>query len=171
MGLVKIVDNFLPESDFNSMMEFFTQIKSGNRATYYVSQIMDPDSFTGQYDNLRFANTLFAGTPSHGDYNQVVPLLNKIAPRAIMRIKVNFDFRTPTPDPSGMHIDISGVNTDGITTGIFYLNTNNGKTKFKDGTIVDSVANRFVSFPGSMEHEGISCTDTPFRCVINLNYF
>ena len=57
------------------------------------------------------------------------------------------------------------------TTSILYVNTNNGYTKFEDGTIVESVANRLVSFPSNMKHTGTSCTDEKTRVVINFNYF
>ena len=58
-----------------------------------------------------------------------------------------------------------------ITTSIFYVNTNNGYTKFEDGTKVESVANRLVSFPANKKHTGTSCTDEKTRVVINFNYF
>ena len=50
------------------------------------------------------------------------------------------------------------------------INTNNGKTFFKDGFEVDSVENRMVIFDGNMIHAGSSTTDTKTRCVINLNF-
>ena len=58
-----------------------------------------------------------------------------------------------------------------MKVGIFYLNTNNGYTEFEDGSKVESVANRFVSFTGDLIHRGVSQTDTKARVVINLNYF
>ena len=57
------------------------------------------------------------------------------------------------------------------TTSIFYINTNNGYTKFKDGTKVESIANRMITFPANMEHCGTSCTDKNIRIVINFNYY
>ena len=52
------------------------------------------------------------------------------------------------------------------TTSILYINTNNGYTEIEDGTKVDSVANRLVSFPSNMEHRGISQTDEKTRILI-----
>ena len=57
------------------------------------------------------------------------------------------------------------------TTSIFYVNTNNGYTKFEDGTKVESVANRMITFPSNMKHTGTSCTDEKKRIVINFNYY
>ena len=53
---------------------------------------------------------------------------------------------------------------------IYYLNTNNGGTKFEDGTFVKSKANRIVIFPRHIEHAGVWCTDRKLRFVMNLNY-
>ena len=50
------------------------------------------------------------------------------------------------------------------------MNTNNGYTKFEDGTTVKSEANRMVTFPASMRHLGTTCTDQKIRVVINFNY-
>ena len=56
-------------------------------------------------------------------------------------------------------------------TAIFYLNTNNGYTLFEDGTKIESVANRLLTFDANLPHTGTSCTDKQFRCVLNINYF
>ena len=54
---------------------------------------------------------------------------------------------------------------------IFYLNTNNGYTKFEDGTVVKSIANRLLTFPTLCKHTSSSCTDVEARVNINFNYF
>ena len=73
----------------------------------------------------------------------------------------------------GVEIDSGGQNKllKQSTTSIFYMNTNNGYTKFEDGTKIESVANRLVSFPSNMKHKGTSCTDEKTRVVINFNHF
>ena len=69
------------------------------------------------------------------------------------------------------HTDIQGNwGVIPYITSILYLNTNNGYTEFEDGTKVESVANRFISFPIETKHRGTSCTDKKIRVVINFNY-
>ena len=66
-----------------------------------------------------------------------------------------------------------GYHTDGYDcshTSIYYINTNNGYTKFKNGTKVKSVQNRMVVFPSNLEHQGYTCSDKLKRVVINFNY-
>ena len=58
-----------------------------------------------------------------------------------------------------------------MTTGIYYVNGNDGYTEFETGDKVKSVANRFVKFPSDIKHRGVSQVDTKVRCVLNLNYF
>ena len=53
---------------------------------------------------------------------------------------------------------------------IYYINTNNGYTKLKDGTKVDSVANRLLLFNGSEYHSSTNCTNDKIRVNINFNY-
>jgi hypothetical protein len=43
--------------------------------------------------------------------------------------------------------------------------------RIEDGTIVESIANRMVTFPANMRHTGTSCTNEKRRVVINFNYF
>ena len=64
-----------------------------------------------------------------------------------------------------MHIDqIKG------TTGILYINTCNGYTKFENGKKVKSVENTYVEFDSTLKHTGTTCTDTDRRLVLNINY-
>ena len=53
---------------------------------------------------------------------------------------------------------------------IFYLNTNNGYTKFETGEVVKSVRNTFVEFDNGIKHTGATCTDNYRRLVLNVNY-
>ena len=64
------------------------------------------------------------------------------------------------------------MNFDNIesTTSIFYVNTSNGYTHFEDGSRVNSVENRLVTFPTQTLHGGANCTDQDCRIVINFNY-
>lgn len=56
-------------------------------------------------------------------------------------------------------------------TSIFYVNTNNGYTLFKNNQKVKSIENRMVIFKSSEIHSSVTCTDSKVRCVINFNFF
>jgi hypothetical protein len=55
-------------------------------------------------------------------------------------------------------------------TAIYYVNSTDGYTEFRDGTKVPSVENSMVVFPSYMEHTGTTCTDKRSRININMNY-
>ena len=96
----------------------------------------------------------------------LIPMIEKIDPSAIVRIKANLNMRTPEIEEYEFHTDV-----DDCLTAIYYVNSNNGYTRFEDGTKVDSIANRMVVFNSNTLHAGCTPTDTLRRCVINFNYF
>ena len=98
------------------------------------------------------------------------PLLDKINPFALVRIRANCNTITDRIIEHGYHTDVpSGT---GCKTSIFYVNTNNGYTLFEeDGSKVQSVANRLCTFPCSVRHSSTTATDVIQRVVINFNYF
>ena len=49
--------------------------------------------------------------------------------------------------------------------------TNDGYTKFIDGEVVQTIANRLVIFDGHTKHCGTTHTNAKFRTVINFNYY
>ena len=91
----------------------------------------------------------------------------------LIRIKANLNPRLTEPFYSNFHTDILGLDVEDFifTTAIFYINTNNGYTEFEDGTIVESVANRLVTFGSNIQHRGVTQTDEQTRILINFNYF
>ena len=94
------------------------------------------------------------------------PIINKIEPISLIRIKGNMYHRTETLQEHGQHIDYTFPHKGAI----FSINTNNGYTKLHDGTIVDSVANRMLLFDSSLPHNSTSCTNEKTRVNINFNY-
>ena len=106
----------------------------------------------------------------------VNPIMMKLEALAVHRIKANLElYNGDTAFKSDYHVDWKNPYTKkgckNMTIGIYYVNGNNGYTEFEDGTKVESVENRFVSFAGDLIHRGVSQTDTKERVVINFNYF
>ena len=106
---------------------------------------------------------------------ELFPLIEKINPMAIHRIRVNLMPRTEENIESDLHSDY----TEGFaypdridlwSTSIYYLNDCDGYTKLEDGTVIKSKGNRLLTFTGDVKHLGASCTDKKRRLVVNLNY-
>ena len=159
---MKITDNFLSDGEFKSIQDWLT----GEDFHWYFN-----NSIANQkqgLDQFQFVHPFYdVAKPSLSKFSSFLyPFLTKLNAKYIFRIKANLRPRTSTGVLSDYHTDMS-LNQQ---TGIFYLNTNNGYTKFKDDSTVLSVANRFLTFSGDLEHCGFSATDCNNRIVLNINY-
>ena len=169
---MKIEDDFLAQEDFDKIQDL---IMGDNFAWFYKPTIDYPEE---EYNERKFQfSHLFYGDsiPQSPFMNELNPILNIIKPISIYRIKANLLTRTPDIIENSFHVDIGALKNSPEklkqwTTSIFYMNTNNGYTKFEDGTKVECIANRMLTFPSNMKHTGTSCTDEKRRIVINFNY-
>ena len=99
-------------------------------------------------------------------YDLMVPILKILNPKKLYRIRANLLFKTHIPIEHGYHIDYSDCKTS-----ILYINTNNGYTKFNESQEkIRSERNKMISFDSNLEHTGATCTNQPYRIVINFNY-
>jgi hypothetical protein len=172
---VKIIDNFLDENTFDMMKQTLINRENNSYFPWYYN---DYKVYSNDYKGSKF-NSLYNHQFTHMFYNNwapqsefykfLMPLLTKISPLAIIRIKGNLTTVADKIYEYGFHTDFN--EPVGCTTSIFYMNTNNGYTIFENGEKVESVENRLVSFNSEIKHTGTTCTDDKFRCVINLNYF
>ena len=175
---MEIIDNFLDRYEFDLLRE---QLESDvfpwyfGRKVNHLAQIFDPELIVKEKYNWHLFNLMYSnGAPMTPEYDMVLGLINKIKPRALIRVKANMVPVTDSIREFEMHTDLGEFKSDtydGATTAIFYLNDNNGYTEFEDGTKIDSVSNRLVRFPQNTAHRGTSCTDEPNRVVLNINYF
>lgn len=173
---VDIIDNFLDKKDFQSITNkictpdfhwrfssYTTSIKNDSNKLndfLFVNLIQSSLSF---YEGVGFTKPFV----NEEVYDLLKPLLVKLKAKILIRIKANLTTVTPKPIQSDWHVDHDFQGT----TAIFYLNTNNGYTVFKDyDQKVQSVANRVLIFPTDLYHAGVSSTNTKARYLINLNY-
>ena len=161
---MKVIDNFLNDDEFNIIQQYFLNDS-------FVWHLNDSIANKRQgIDQYQFTHTFFdISKPSLQNYSSFLqPLLLKLKAQYIFRIKANLRPRTTQGVLSDYHVDMS-LNQQ---TAIFYLNTNNGYTKFQQNDYEDvpSVANRLLTFYGGLKHCGSSCTDSNYRIVLNINY-
>ena len=168
---IKIEDNFLKQENFDEVKKNLT----GKHFPWFISNFIDFENDVP--DKFQFTHVFYFGGAPQSSYMELANYLVKaIQPLSVYRIKANLLTKTPNIVENVFHVDIGNLeNSPEIlkqwTTSIFYVNTNNGYTLFENGTKVESVANRMVTFPSNMKHTGTSCTDKKYRIVINFNYF
>ena len=163
-----IEDNFLKQEEFEKIQKLMGE--PSPFPWFYADRIV----FEDDVDKFQFIHAFYDNhMPMSPFSNELDSIINIIQPFSIVKIRAKLLTRTPEIVESTFHVDIPLLeeNLKQWTTSIFYINTNNGYTKFEDGTIVESVANRMLSFPANMKHCGTSCTDERRRIVINFNYF
>jgi len=166
---IKIKDNFLKQEEFDKIQKLM--MAPSILPWYYNDAIVYKDDI----DKFQFIHVFYLdNTPQSPYLESLNPILNLLQSTSILTIKANLLTRTSEIVQNRFHNDVPYLPEEKRkqwTTSIFYVNTNNGYTKFEDGTIVESVANRMVTFPANIEHTGTSCTNERTRLVINFNYY
>ena len=163
---MKVIDNFLSAEDHEVIK---TEMMNANFPWYYAYSVLPSDMISCKEKyNYQFGHSFYSNYGFCTNHtNIIVPILEKINPISIVRIKGILLPRTEKNIEHGYHID----NPNDMKVAIYYVNTNNGYTKFSDGTKIDSIANRIVLFNSSEYHTGSTCTDEKIRVAINFNYF
>ena len=158
---LKIEDDYLPIES----LKFIFDTMSGVNFPWYYQPFKERSSDR----DILLTHIFYNNYPSLSNESVTIlnPIIEKINPNALIRIKANSYPCTHTPKEHKMHIDFPFK----CTTSIFYVNTNNGVTKIINGEVGESVANRLVTFPTQLEHASSSCSDERVRYNINFNYF
>lgn len=160
-----LVKNFLSKNHFKQLKE---EMESAEFPWYFQQSVVLPPPVPDTH--FQFTHTFYHNGMWSSKSRWILdPVLDKIRPMSILRIKANLNPRESKHIEHGLHADFKSDNAK-ITTAIFYVNTNNGYTLFEDGEKVKSIANSWYEFPSSRLHTGSSCTDEKKRIVINFNY-
>ena len=162
---MKIYKNCLKQEDF---LNIKNNLFSINFPWYFCPQITPPDD--NKY--FQFIHYFYKNySISSSFFNLITPILEIIKPISILRIKANLLIKTKKIEEHDFHTDYEiNKKTLNIKTAIYYCNNNDGYTKFKNGTIVQSEENKLIEFNLNKEHTGTSCTNEQRRIVINFNY-
>ena len=154
--------NFLKKDDFKKI----ESVIMGNQFPWYFND--EITKVNKDKDDFQFTYSFIIGGKinCNSDMMSILePVLSKLKFKKINKIKANLLTRDKKIKEHGMHID-----QDYGTTGIFYLNTCNGYTKFENDKKIKSKKNTYVEFNSTLKHTGSSCTDQQRRVVINFNY-
>ena len=159
----QIYDNFLNSEDFKQL-----QFLQSVFFPWYMQ-----DHIAGQGDKIRdredtyFTHLFYRDDVWHSKFTRHIdPLLKKLNPKTLLRIKGNLYVKTYKRFDHNPHTDYPFEHKGAI----FYINSNDGKTVLEDGKEIDSVANRLLLFDSSKPHNSTSCTNANCRINININY-
>jgi len=97
----------------------------------------------------------------------LMPLMQALEPKSLMRVKGNLYPATPTIVEHDPHVDEIFSHKGAV----YFVNNNDGYTTTADGTKVPSIENSVLLFDPSKPHYSSTCTNDKFRVTININYF
>ena len=163
-----ICTNVITKEEFDRITE---KMLSDHFPWYYSEHVVeDKQKMTEEKEQLQFQHN-FHGvsdvTTEHSNWELLYPIFNVLKANTFIRVKANNIPRTDKIVKHGFHADTRVALS---YTAIYYVNTTDGYTEFKDGTKIPSVENSMVVFPSYMEHTGTTCTDKRSRININMNY-
>ena len=165
---ITVIDNFIEHKDWKNIHD---NMVSPWFVWFYCKSLNSEEDWNYTQLTHVFYNGVVQGNinPSMSVQNDLLkPIYDLLSPCTLTRVKANLTTpATSTDNPSKTFHNDSKIKT-GIT-GVYYVNSNDGKTIFKDGSKVDSVANRMVLFPNHLEH-GVERSTKLDRFVINFNF-
>ncbi len=174
----KIYDNFLEEQDFLNLKN---TIATNSFSWHYNEKTLQDetenqsfyrdDKSSAKSNDYQFTHAFYLNYEVNSPfYYLVYPLIQKINPSAVVRIKANLTTKTDRAMVYGFHVDQVNAPSN-LKTAVYYVNTTNGPTLFEDGTEIESLENRLVIFDTDLAHSAVSQTDKKARIVINFNFY
>ena len=157
---MKIINNVLTNEEFLKIEDTLTSA--------FFPWFITKGILVGQ-KNYQFTHAFYQNLSiSSNEFGLISPIIKILNPSAIIKIKANLLTKAEKIIEHGMHTDVEKENSK---TAVYYVNTNNGYTKFKNGKKINSQANTLVIFNSNIEHTGTTCTDEDYRIVLNFNYY
>tara|TARA_R100000388_G_scaffold6581_1_gene6352 strand:- start:1034 stop:1510 length:477 start_codon:yes stop_codon:yes gene_type:complete len=156
---MKIVDNFLDTKNFEQIKNI---VFSQDFPWTYNEYCIDPPApQVSQFTHVFFWNNIARET-----YPIIMPLIDKLNPKSIGKIKANLNLKTEKIIETGVHTDTVD---ERFTSAVYFLNDNNGYCKINNEKIY-SKANSIVMFKSNTPHTGSTCTDKNRRVLLNFVY-
>ena len=164
--VIRVIDDYLLTPDFYTLK---ASLLAPEFDWHFCPKIIEGPVLDLPEPTYQLVHIFYLDNAPYSDKLSILnPLFRRLPINSLVRIKANLNPQVFKQEPTGFHCDFDNMNS---TTAIFYLNTNNGYTLFEDGSKIESVENRLVLFPTSFKHSGVGCTDSPYRLVVNINYF
>ena len=155
---IKIIKNCLSKENHK-------EIKNIIYSDYFAWYLNFGVNYIGD-GNKQFTHTFYDKNNINSDFfKNLKPIIDLLNPSTLLRIKANLLTKTSKIIRHEYHADQSIKST----TAIFYVNTNNGYTKFENGKKINSEENKLIIFDNFLKYAGTTCTAEDERIIINFN--
>tara|TARA_B100000131_G_C17673448_1_gene433426 strand:- start:30 stop:512 length:483 start_codon:yes stop_codon:yes gene_type:complete len=158
---MEVIDNFLPRYEFDKLQSFLL----GEYFPWYYNDYILDDHYN-DYSKFQFIHLIYRDKVTSSFSPNMQPFIDRLGVKNLFRIKSNLNLKTSNHQYGGYHLDPYRKGK----IALYYINTNNGWTEFKNGNKIDSIENRMLIFDADLEHTGVTCTDQKRRVLINFNY-
>ena len=159
--MFKIIDNYL-EIDEHIKLQTILELETFPWFFNKGKVIGDTNLFHFQFVHIFYLND----NKNSNFFYCVKPLLDKLKPQSLVRIKDNFNPPSHKLIEYRNHFDKNFK----CKVAIYYVSDNDGYTMIGKEKI-ESKANRMVLFNSTKLHYGTNSTNCKNRMVINFNYF
>ena len=157
----EVIDDFLNEEYFDSLVTLIF-----NDTPWFLTNAIAKKDIIENKIFMLMHMFYHNNTPTNPLYEKIIPLLKKLKVECLLRVKANLYPNTEIVHEHPPHTDYDFSHTGAILS----LNTCDGYTKLKDGTKIESVANRLLIFDASEEHCSTTTTNVFARINININH-
>ena len=159
--MYKVIDNYL-EVDEHLILK--TIMESNEFPWFYYDSKVSTDKglFKFQFNHIFYIDNNI----NSNFFNHLKPILDKLKPLSLVRIKANLNPPLEKIVESAYHKDQKFK----CKVAIYYVNDNDGYTLIGKEKIL-SKENRIVLFDSDVKHLGTNSTNCNNRMVINFNYF
>ena len=162
--MYSVTDNFLPTQEWQAIHDL---VCDDNRLPWFLSNTVAHAGAAHPTD-FYFTHLFYdTDTVNSEQYYALEPLISRIQPRALVRVKANLYPATHTVRSHDPHVDYDFEHS----AALYMVNTCDGYTTMSDGTRIESVANRLVTFDPQTLHSSSTTSDSKYRVTINFNYF
>ena len=161
----EVIDNALPKES----AEYIKNVLTSNMFPWFYEKKVTNHGNNLNLNEYYFSHSFYKNYSWSSEHaqNLLDPIISVLEPTALIRIKGNFYPRTENELQNQDHADYPFSHRGAI----YYVNSNDGHTILQDGTKIESVENRILTFDPSLMHRSTHCTDLHGRINIVFNYF
>jgi len=155
---MEIIKNFLLREEYNNLKNMFF-------SDYFPWFFHERSCADNKNSQFQFIHGFYGeGGINSSFFKNLEPIISKLNPITIYRIKANLNTRTDSVIETGAHNDI---NDSRFTSAVFFLNKCDGYCKI-DNKKYFSEDNKLVKFKSNIMHSGSTTSDTDRRIVLNI---
>lgn len=158
---MKLIENYLNDQEFDKLKNV---LLSEHFPWFFCEKAVNELDVS----HPQFFHNFFLDHLTSPYFSILLPILKKINPLAINRIKANSTLITSTVIETGLHPDLN-IDEKGFTSALYFVNTCDGYCRIGNEKIY-SKENSMLFFNSSVIHTGTTCTNAARRVVINMIY-